>query len=379
MPLTRVVRSSVLPYSIDEVWTVLRDFNSHAVWHPAIRQSEIEGALESDRIGCVRTFSLSGGERVREQLLSLDDKAHTLRYCIVGGDLPLERYVAQIELKEVTDGDACFWRWSSSFEAPSGQRDAFSQMVGCDVYEAGFLGLRRHLDARSGRTQTIPSPIAPSAPNAERFSQDAASAFISVLQSRTSVQHFDPSHTVSREEIAELTLLASYSPTSFNMQNWRLIAYTSSASKERLKACAFGQQKVADAAVTFVIVGVIGGHRSLQQTLEPAVKAGLVEAASLQATIEMANGIYEGRVQFQRDEAIRSGSLAAMALMLSAQAKGWGSCALIGIDSEAVARECELAEHEVPVMLLAVGRRAPGNRPRKYRKPLHEFISYRDG
>jgi nitroreductase len=163
------------------------------------------------------------------------------------------------------------------------------------------------------------------------------------------------------------------------MQNWRLIAFTSSASKERLRACAFGQQKVADAAVTFVIVGVIGGHRSLQQTLEPAVKAGLVEAASLQATIEMANGIYEGRVQFQRDEAIRSGSLAAMALMLSAQAKGWGSCALIGIDSEAVARECELTEHEVPVMLLAIGRRAPGNRPRKYRKPLHEFISYRDG
>ncbi len=59
---------------------MLRDFNSHALWHPAIAKSEIEDAHPADMVGAVRAFSLADGGRLREQLLRLNDRDHELTY-----------------------------------------------------------------------------------------------------------------------------------------------------------------------------------------------------------------------------------------------------------------------------------------------------------
>mgnify|MGYP006338635141 FL=1 len=63
-----------------------------------------------------------------------------------------------------------------------------------------------------------------------------------------------------------------------------------------------------------------------------------------------------------------------MTLILAAQAKGWGTAPVIGFDAEAVAREFNLREGEIPVLLLAVGRPLPGNWPRKPRRPVAEVM-----
>jgi len=81
--LQRVVRSTVIDAPIERVWAVLRDFNSHEQWHTVVEQSRIEGNDRSDQVGCVRSFSLKDGNRIREQLLSLDDREHKSTYCIV--------------------------------------------------------------------------------------------------------------------------------------------------------------------------------------------------------------------------------------------------------------------------------------------------------
>jgi len=47
---------------------------------------------------------------------------------------------------------------------------------------------------------------------------------------------------------------------------------------------------------------------------------------------------------------------------------------MIGFDAEGVAREFGLGSNEVPVMLVAVGRAAPGNWPQKLRRPLAEVL-----
>jgi NADPH:quinone reductase-like Zn-dependent oxidoreductase len=141
----------VIDAPIDRVWSLLRDFNSHAAWHPAIADSEIEGAEPSDRVGCVRRFALQDGARVREQLLGLSDRDHRFTYCILDADIPLERYIATVQLKPVTDGRRTFWHWQSTFRAPRGRESELAELVGRDVYESGFTGLKRHL-AR-GRAQ----------------------------------------------------------------------------------------------------------------------------------------------------------------------------------------------------------------------------------
>ena len=200
---------------------------------------------------------------------------------------------------------------------------------------------------------------------------------IDAIRQRTSANNFDPTHVMSREDITELVSLATESPSSFNMQNWRFIAVTSPEAKQRLKAAAFNQPKVGDAAVTFVVVGEVGGHQHLPRLIKPMLDAGAINQAAYDGWIGMANGLYEGKDQFQRDEAIRSASLASMTLMLAATGKGYVSGAMIGFDPVAVAAECGLAANEVPVMLIAVGRAAAGNWPRKVRRSIDEVLSLR--
>ncbi len=143
--MVRVTRSTIVDAPIEQVWSVLRDFNSHTAWHPVVAESQIEGDEPADRVGCVRRFTLQDGARVREQLLSLSDRDHRFTYCILEADVPLERYVATVQLKPVTDGRRTFWHWQSTFRAPRGREAELADLVGRDVYEGGFAGLTRYL------------------------------------------------------------------------------------------------------------------------------------------------------------------------------------------------------------------------------------------
>lgn len=143
--LQKVVRSTVIDAPIERVWAVLRDFNSHDQWHDVVDASRIEAGRRSDEVGCVRSFTLKDGNRIREQLLTLSDSEYQSTYCIVEATVPLQRYVATVTLKPVTDGNRTFWHWESTFATPPGQERELREMVARDVYEAGFENLRRHL------------------------------------------------------------------------------------------------------------------------------------------------------------------------------------------------------------------------------------------
>ena len=143
--LQKVVRSAIIDAPIGRVWEVLRDFNSHDQWHAVVAQSRIEHGEPSSRVGCVRSFTLQDGNRIREQLIGLSDTEYKSTYCILDATVPLKRYVATVTLKPVTDGDRTFWHWESSFEAPRGREQELRTMVAEGVYEAGFANLRRYL------------------------------------------------------------------------------------------------------------------------------------------------------------------------------------------------------------------------------------------
>ena len=59
--MVAILRSAVIDAPIDTVWRVLRDFNSHEAWHPAIASSRIEAGEAADIVGAVRAFSLRDG------------------------------------------------------------------------------------------------------------------------------------------------------------------------------------------------------------------------------------------------------------------------------------------------------------------------------
>ncbi len=145
--MPRVVRSTILDAPVDRAWAVLRDFNGHDWWHPAVATSAIERGHPSDRVGCVRRFRLKDGGELREQLLTLSDLEQTYSYCLLETPVPLFNYVAHVRLLPVTDGDRTFWQWESRFTTRAGEERAMAEQVGENIYGAGFEAIRRHLQA----------------------------------------------------------------------------------------------------------------------------------------------------------------------------------------------------------------------------------------
>ena len=61
---------------------------------------------------------------------------------------------------------------------------------------------------------------------------------LSTIKARTSANNFDTTHVMSNADIEELVSYAQHAPTAFNLQNWRVVAFSSKAQKEALKAAA---------------------------------------------------------------------------------------------------------------------------------------------
>lgn len=143
--MVAVVRTAIVDAPLPEVWEVLRDFNGHDRWHPAVATSQVERGGDSDRVGCVRRFRLNDGSELREKLLSLSDLETAFSYCLLDTPVPLFNYVAHVRLLPVTDGDRTFWDWRSRFDTPKGREAELGRMVGDDIYQAGIDAIRAHL------------------------------------------------------------------------------------------------------------------------------------------------------------------------------------------------------------------------------------------
>ena len=142
--MARVYVSSVIGAPADRVWDRIRDFNALPRWHPSIRDSRIEDALPSDKVGCVRNFNLQNGDNIREQLLGLSDYDMFCTYSILESPMPLEDYVATIRLTPVTEGDRTFIEWSAEFSCDPADEGDLVGGIGQDVFQTGFDALKRH-------------------------------------------------------------------------------------------------------------------------------------------------------------------------------------------------------------------------------------------
>jgi nitroreductase len=196
---------------------------------------------------------------------------------------------------------------------------------------------------------------------------------IAHIERRVSANLFDAGHTLADAEIEELARLATLAPTAYNLQNWRFIAVRTPETKARLRSLAYGQAKVSDAAVTFIICGLLPDHATIPERLLPFVEAGYMPVDTALRWQESVRAQYADP-QKARDEAVRSATLGAATLMFAVEALGLVSGPMIGFDAEGVMREFGLQRNEVPVMLVTVGRAAPGNWPQKPRRPLSEVL-----
>ncbi|AMB88128.1 NAD(P)H nitroreductase [Pseudomonas agarici] len=199
-------------------------------------------------------------------------------------------------------------------------------------------------------------------------------AVIECIVSRSAAKYYDSAATLSDDQIRELVRIGTTAPTSFHLQNWRFIAVRSPEAKARLSPIAWNQPAITEASVTFIICGQLADSSVIPERLAPLVEAGVMPATMVSEWEAPARGLYLEHPQRQRDEAMRTGTFGASAIIYAARSMGLGSTPMIGFDAEGVVREFGLAENEVPVMLLSVGVERPGNWAQKPRRPLDEVL-----
>src|SRR5215469_538063 len=197
---------------------------------------------------------------------------------------------------------------------------------------------------------------------------------IECILSRRTTKYYDRGATLSDDQIRELVRIGTTAPTSFHLQNWRFIAVRTPEAKARLRPIAWNQPPITDAAVTFIVCGQLADSSVIPERLAPVVEAGIMPAEMVPDWENPARDLYFAYPQRQRDEAIRTATFGAAAIMYAARSLGLGSTPMIGFDAEAVAREFGLAEGEVPVMLLSIGAARPGNWPQKPRLPVADVL-----
>jgi len=176
------------------------------------------------------------------------------------------------------------------------------------------------------------------------------------------------------EPLDDATLLRLFelvrlSPSSFNLQHTRFIIVREKLRRAALRAAAYGQKHVEECGADVLVAGKLTAHEDVERVQQHVPDLAL--RAKLVKTI---TGYYKDNPRFQRDEAVRSGSLASMTLMLAAQSMGLVTCPMIGFDQKKVAQIVKLPEDHIPVMLIVLGKPGPGAPFPTSRLPLEETV-----
>jgi nitroreductase len=192
--------------------------------------------------------------------------------------------------------------------------------------------------------------------------------FSEIVQQRYSVKSYDPEKTISDAELRGLFDEVVLSPSSFNLQHWTFIAVKDPALKKELKGVAWGQAQMEDCSVAVLVCGKLDAHKDAPEIYKEA--PGEIQ----EKVLPLVQGFYEGKERMQRDEAIRSASLAAMTMIYGAVNRGWGTCPMIGFDPEAVTKILKLTPNLIPVMFVVLGHQKDAPRPRSYRHPVEDVV-----
>ena len=192
--------------------------------------------------------------------------------------------------------------------------------------------------------------------------------FSEIVQRRYSVKSYDPEKTISDAELRELFDEVVLSPSSFNLQHWTFIAVREPDLKKQLREAAWDQAQMEDCSVAILVCGKLNAYKDAPEIYREAPE-GIQKKM-----LPMIQNFYEGKPQAQRDEAIRSASLASMTLMYGATNRGWATGPMIGFDPEAVSKILKLTANLIPVMFVVLGHQKDAPRPRSYRHPVEDVV-----
>jgi len=191
------------------------------------------------------------------------------------------------------------------------------------------------------------------------------------IETRRSIKHFNPEHVMPEDDLAELIRLTKLAPSSFNMQNYRLLVVRDKELRKKIREVAWDQAHVTDASVLFIMCADLNAHDA-----DPEELWGHAPEEVQNILGPMIKPFYEGNDELIRDEANRSTALAGMTLMLAAHELGYDSCPMIGFDKDAVSKLVNLPEGMMLGFMIPVGEQSKAAWARGPRLPDKKVVIY---
>lgn len=147
-PLLNVSKQAEIAVPPEQVWRVIARFDDLA-WHPAVAATHMI-AGKPDQAGAIRLIITKRGEKITDELLKQDGKAHSVTYKIVDSTLPVDQYLGTLQVLPNKAGSIL--KWSSTFTRKSetseeGADDAAAIKTISGIYAAGINALKARLES----------------------------------------------------------------------------------------------------------------------------------------------------------------------------------------------------------------------------------------
>lgn len=193
---------------------------------------------------------------------------------------------------------------------------------------------------------------------------------IDAIYKRRAVKHFDPDHEMSSEEERKLLEAVIQSPTSFNIQHWRLVVLRDPELRAKIRS-EFGndQSQMTDASMLVLFTADV---KAWEKEPHRYWRNAPQEVSDL--LVGWMGPFHEGRDWLQRDEAQRSIGIAMQTMMLAAQELGYETCPMIGFDIEKVAEVINLPDDHVMGAMVAIGKGVKDAWPKPGQHPLEHVV-----
>lgn len=189
------------------------------------------------------------------------------------------------------------------------------------------------------------------------------------IEQRRATKAFDREFFITDNVKRTLLELAQRAPSAFNLQHCRYVVVEDPEQRKRIREHAWDQAQVTDASMLVVLCADL---ESWQR--DPERIFGELPEEARRFLMGAVDNYYRDKPRIARDEAMRSGGLAAQTLMLAATSMGYDTCPMDGFDFDKVGDIIGLPEGHEIIMMIAVGKRAAPPRPRFGKLPYEEVV-----
>ncbi|MEW6052426.1 MAG: nitroreductase family protein [Nitrospirota bacterium] len=203
---------------------------------------------------------------------------------------------------------------------------------------------------------------------------------IQTIKERRSINYFESGKEISDRTLRELLEIGNLSPSSFNLQPWRVIVVRDPEKKKTLRRCAFNQPKVEEAsAVLIMIADPKGLEENLDRVLDSWIELGFLTPEKRETYATIARNLQGTEESLKRKIfAAKNTALFAMNLMLAAKGLGLDTHPMDGFEEDCIKKEFGVPADKIIPMLIAVGYLKSGVPllPRAFRRNIDEFVSF---